>query len=71
MSPETIGQQVQSKKSDVWMFGIVVYEIATRRQPYADDDLSAISTRINLLFLSNLYSYVWRREIQLNANVSI
>jgi len=46
MSPETIGQQVQSKKSDVWMFGIVVYEIATRRQPYADDDLSAISTRI-------------------------
>jgi serine/threonine protein kinase len=24
MSPESIGQQVYSKKSDVWMFGIVV-----------------------------------------------
>jgi serine/threonine protein kinase len=23
MSPESIGQQVYSKKSDVWMFGIV------------------------------------------------
>jgi serine/threonine protein kinase len=25
MSPESIGQQVYSKKSDVWMFGIVVW----------------------------------------------
>jgi hypothetical protein len=25
MAPESIGQQVYSKKSDVWMFGIVVW----------------------------------------------
>jgi serine/threonine protein kinase len=25
MSPESIGRQVYSKKSDVWMFGIVVW----------------------------------------------
>jgi serine/threonine protein kinase len=27
MSPESIGQQVYSKKSDVWMFGIVVGDL--------------------------------------------
>jgi serine/threonine protein kinase len=38
MSPESIGQQVYSKKSDVWMFGIVVYEIVAQREPHADID---------------------------------
>jgi hypothetical protein len=34
MSPESIGKQVYSKKSDVWMFGVLVYEIAARREPH-------------------------------------
>jgi serine/threonine protein kinase len=38
MSPESIGQQVYSKKSDVWMFGIVVYEIVSQREPHSDKD---------------------------------
>jgi serine/threonine protein kinase len=38
MSPESIGQQVYSKKSDVWMFGIVVYEIVSQREPHTDID---------------------------------
>jgi serine/threonine protein kinase len=38
MSPESIGQQVYSKKSDVWMFGIVVYEIVSQREPHAHLD---------------------------------
>jgi serine/threonine protein kinase len=38
MSPESIGQQVYSKKSDVWMFGIVVYEIVAQREPHPTMD---------------------------------
>jgi serine/threonine protein kinase len=38
MSPESIGKQVYSKKSDVWMFGIVVYEIVVQREPHTDID---------------------------------
>jgi predicted Ser/Thr protein kinase len=34
MSPESIGQQVYSKKSDVWMFGVLVYEIIAQREPH-------------------------------------
>jgi serine/threonine protein kinase len=38
MSPESIGKQVYSKKSDVWMFGIVVYEIVAQREPHTNID---------------------------------
>jgi hypothetical protein len=34
MAPESVGQQVYSKKSDVWMFGILVYEIVAQREPH-------------------------------------
>jgi hypothetical protein len=46
MSPESIGQQVYSKKSDVWMFGIVVYEIVARREPHDDKDPLNVSREI-------------------------
>jgi serine/threonine protein kinase len=34
MAPESIGHQVYSKKSDVWMFGILIYEIIAQREPH-------------------------------------
>jgi len=34
MAPESIEQQVYSKKSDVWMFGILVYEIVAQCEPH-------------------------------------
>jgi serine/threonine protein kinase len=43
MSPESIGQQVYSKKSDVWMFGIVVYEIVSQREPHTDIDPNQVA----------------------------
>jgi serine/threonine protein kinase len=46
MSPESIGQQVYSKKSDVWMFGIVVYEIVARQEPHHDKNPLEISIEI-------------------------
>jgi len=38
MAPESIEQQVYSKKSDVWMFGVLVYEIVAQREPHTDKD---------------------------------
>jgi serine/threonine protein kinase len=43
MSPESIGQQVYSKKSDVWMFGIVVYEIVSQCEPHTNIDPKQIA----------------------------
>jgi serine/threonine protein kinase len=46
MSPESIGKQVYSKKSDVWMFGIVVYEIVSQCEPHHDKDPLKVSIEI-------------------------
>jgi hypothetical protein len=46
MSPESLAKQIYSKKSDMWMFGMLVYEIVARREPFADKDPVNISTRI-------------------------
>jgi len=39
MAPESLETMTYSKKSDVWTFGIVVYEIVARREPHADRDV--------------------------------
>jgi serine/threonine protein kinase len=36
MAPESLAKQTYSKKSDVWSFGIVAYEIVARREPHID-----------------------------------
>jgi serine/threonine protein kinase len=46
MSPESIAKQVYSKKSDVWMFGVVLYEIIAQREPHSDKDPKEVSTLI-------------------------
>jgi len=38
MAPESLKNQVYSKKSDVWMFGILVYEIVSRQEPHINID---------------------------------
>jgi serine/threonine protein kinase len=38
MAPESIANQVYSKKSDVWMFAVVVYEIVAQREPHVGID---------------------------------
>jgi serine/threonine protein kinase len=43
MSPESIAHRVYSKKSDVWMFAVVVYEIVAQREPHSDKDPNQIS----------------------------
>jgi hypothetical protein len=46
MAPESIGQQIYSKKSDVWMFGMLIYEIVAQCEPYTDIDPSEVAVLI-------------------------
>jgi serine/threonine protein kinase len=52
MAPESIRSQVYSKQSDVWMFGMVVYEIVARREPHADKSPFNVSKEIRDKFVT-------------------
>jgi len=46
MAPESIEKQVYSKKSDVWMFGILVYEIVAQCEPHVDIEPNQVAVLI-------------------------
>jgi serine/threonine protein kinase len=46
MAPESLAYRNYSKKSDVWTFGIVVYEIVAQCEPHKDQDLLVVGPRI-------------------------
>jgi serine/threonine protein kinase len=46
MAPESLAKQVYSKKSDVWMFGILVYEIVARCEPHTDKNPKEVAVLI-------------------------
>jgi serine/threonine protein kinase len=46
MAPESIASQTYSIKSDVWMFGIILYEITARHEPHIGEDTLNIAIKI-------------------------
>jgi insulin receptor len=52
MAPESIGQQIYSKKSDVWMFGVLIYEIVARNEPHTDIDPNDVALFIRDHYLT-------------------
>jgi len=48
MAPEAMRERLYNKKTDIWSFGVVVYEIITRKVPYSDADVINIATSVVL-----------------------
>jgi serine/threonine protein kinase len=46
MAPESITTRTYSKKSDVWSFGIVVYEIVAQQEPYTGMNIFEVAVAI-------------------------
>jgi len=46
MSPEAIKDKVYSQKSDVWSFGVTLWEIIARSNPYPGMDLITVATKV-------------------------
>jgi serine/threonine protein kinase len=46
MAPESIALKAYSKKSDVWSFGIVVYEIVAQCEPHKDRNILEVAVAI-------------------------
>jgi serine/threonine protein kinase len=46
MAPESLSFNEYSKASDIWSFGIVVWEIITRKEPHTDIDPIEVGVRI-------------------------
>jgi alpha-tubulin suppressor-like RCC1 family protein len=46
MPPESIATRVYSEKSDVWSFGVVLYEMLCGTEPYMDQELLQIAVSV-------------------------
>jgi len=46
MSPEAIKEKIYSQKSDVWSYGVVMWEMVSREDPYPDEDAVAAAMAV-------------------------
>lgn len=51
MSPESISNKIYSTKSDIWGFGVVLFEIATKSEPHPQ--LEPLQAASQIVFTSN------------------
>lgn len=46
MAPECMAERTYSEKSDVWAYGVVLFEIATGLEPFAGTDLLQVAVAV-------------------------
>ena len=46
MAPETFNPRVSTIWSDIWSFGMVMYEILTRKDPYHEDPMFTVIAKV-------------------------
>jgi len=56
MAPEALNQRKYSEKSDVWSFGVIIWEIVEREEPYAGFSLAQIASLVSLQKLTLKFS---------------
>jgi len=47
MSPELLSDRLYSFKSDVWSFGVVIYEVVERKLPYENLSLEQVASKVS------------------------
>mmetsp|Transcript_13590 Transcript_13590/g.18804 ORF Transcript_13590/g.18804 Transcript_13590/m.18804 type:complete len:126 (-) Transcript_13590:158-535(-) len=52
MAPEALMERTYNQKTDVWSFGVVIYEILTRESPYKGYNLMQIGASVGVGKLS-------------------
>ncbi len=76
MSPESILDRTYSKETDIWMFGVLLFEILTQTEPYSgkDIDFHLLLKRIQidwLILIINMYRFGSPPNSQQNSNEQI
>lgn len=46
MSPESLLDKVWSEKTDVWAFGVLIYEVLAREEPYSQLDPVQVASQV-------------------------
>jgi hypothetical protein len=69
MSPESLNTGTYSEKSDVWMFGVTLYELFEGQEPYAS--LTPAKTAQHVITNGNTLKVSWSLRLRFELSLSL